>query len=294
MEGPEAGEGLATYDRRVAVPRSGATLTLAVALLIGTPWSSAAAAAPRTMEPGVLTVCLYAGFAPFSSKDADGRFIGWDVDYLNAFAVSQGLRMAPVEVTDYSGIWDRPAGGACDVAASGISDTAGRRASSGSDVSWTQHYYSVLRAFLVRSTDADRLNGIDDLRGRTVVVTRDSTADQDLRNRLAQQGITSTTITLTSDERDAARQVRDAGVVGEPFAYGGGLGSVQFLAAELGGLAVAWPHCTMREDGSQVQEPFSFVVRAADTGLLEALNRFIDDPAHPYGGQPTTDPTCAP
>ncbi len=238
-------------------------------------------------------MCLYPGFAPFSSKDAAGQFVGWDIDYLGAFAAGLGLRLQPVETAEYSRIWDKPAQGVCDVAASGISDTPDRRASSSApEVAWSRHYYSVLRAFLVRAADAQQLTKIEDLRNRTVIVTADSTADHDVRNRLSRAGITTTTVLVTTDEGQAARQVRDASDGGEPFAYGGGLGSVRYLADRLGGLAVAWPHCNLLADGSEVNEPFSFVVRAADTGLPEALNGFISSRRSLYPGDSSTDPNC--
>jgi hypothetical protein len=264
---------------------------IAVALLLTSQAVGAAEPAPQTLEPGVLSVCLYPGFAPFSNRDGDGRFVGWDVDYLETFALSEGLLMRAVEMPDYIGIWEKPALGVCDIAASGISDTPERRAASGGVV-WSRHYYNVLRAFLVRSGDAHALESIDDLGGRTVIVTADSTADHDVRNRLAREGITTTTVQLTTDEEDAARQVRNAGESGEPFAYGGGLGSVRYLAEKLGGLAVAWPHCNMLDDGEQVNEPFSFVVRADDVGLSAALDRFIENPSETYEGSPASDPAC--
>ncbi len=120
-----------------------------------------------------------------------------------------------------------------------------------------------------------------------MIVTGDSTADLDLRNRMAQAGITSVTIGTTDNEADAATKVRDAGESGEPFAYGGGYGSIEYLAQQLGGLELAWPHCNMTKEGEeykQVPEPFSFVSRAASTGVAEALDAFIADPANKYAG----------
>jgi hypothetical protein len=248
----------------------------------------------HTLEAGVLKVCLYPGFAPFSSKNGQSEWVGWDITYLNAFAAAEGLRFQPVEVTNYDGIWNKPARGTCDIAASGISDIPDRRASSGAQVDWSQHYYSVLRALLVRLDDEHKPNTIDDLRNRTVIVTSNSTADHDIRNRLARAGITTTTILTTTNEEDAAHKVLDAGDSGEPFTYAGGLGSVQYLASQLGGLAVAWPHCNMLADGSEVNEPFSFVVRTDSSGVLDALNGFISNRVPPYEGRDETDPQCSP
>ncbi|MCV7424548.1 transporter substrate-binding domain-containing protein [Mycobacterium yunnanensis] len=256
--------------------------------------SAPAAPGIRTLQTGVLSVCLYPGFAPFSERDHDGAFVGWDVAYLTEFAAKEKLRVRPVEVTKFDGIWLAPANDTCDIAASGISDDSDRRAETGTGATWSAHYYNVLRAFVVRSADDRSVSGVEDLRNRTVIVTANSTADADLRNRLLRSGITTTTIRGTSNEEDAARQVRDATPGGEPFAYGGGLGSLQLLVKRLGGLSVVWPHCNMRADGSQVEEPFSFVVRGRSTGLADALNAFIAKPGTTYPGASAVDAACAP
>jgi hypothetical protein len=97
-------------------------------------------------------------------------------------------------------------------------------------------------------------------------------------------------------------QDKDPGV---PFTYGGGYGSVQGLACGGSGegdcsygeqtLVTVWPHCNMASDGNGYAEPFSFVVRAADTGLLKALNCYIQDQKNnPYTGSPipVLSPDC--
>lgn len=269
---------------------SGAIATTLIASCASTP------AAPKveTLKAGVLQVCLYPGFAPFSEQDVKGEFVGWDVAYLEAFAAREGLRVQTVVAKSFDGIWLEPAKNTCDVAASGISDKAERRTATGSSAQWSQHYYNGLRAFLVRSADADSLSTIEDLRGRTVVVTGNSTADYDLRNRLRLAGITTTKITDTTNDEDAAKMVRNAGPAGEPFAFGAGLGSLKALADGLEGLAVAWPHCNMLADGTGVQEPFSFVVRSESSGLLDALNGYIASPDAKYEGASEAVTGCVP
>jgi len=271
-------------------------LTLVAALAIPVSWSACAtgagSGAGKTLEPGVLKVCLYPGFAPFVSKDEQGQWIGWDVSYLKDFAKREKLVFQPVEVADFNGIWNRPGPGECDIAASGISDIADRRKQSGNAAIWSHHYYRVVRSFAVRAVDQNKLNGIEDLRDKTVIVTGNSTADNDLRNRLKLAGIQSVTIETTTDEEAAAIKVRDGG--GVPFAYGGGLGSNELLVKKLGGLVVAWPHCNMLEDGAQVDEPFSFVVSAKSSGLAADLNQYIAHPDAPYEGGPGPDLKCPP
>jgi ABC-type amino acid transport substrate-binding protein len=143
----------------------------------------------------------------------------------------------------------------------------------------------------VRTGDQNNLKSVQDLAGKTVIVTGGSTADHDLVNRLACAKLDSVTIQRTSSEEDAARKV----VAGEAFAYGGGHGSIQYLIEKLGaGLAVAWVHCNEQEDCTETTEPFSFVVRHVSTGLLEALNAFIANPENKYPGPSDTGLKCCP
>jgi hypothetical protein len=247
-----------------------------------------------TLEPRALKVCLYAGFAPFSSKDEAGQWVGWDVSYLEGFAKSNNLTFVPIEVSDFKGIWNLPGKGQCDIAASGISDLPERRVETGSAGIWSNTYYRVARAFAVRSADQGKLNQIEDLRGKSVIVTPGSTADIDLRNRAYRAGIASVKIEGTNSEETAALKLRDGVGADAPFAYAGGLGSIELLVTELGGLSIAWPHCLMQADGAEVDEPFSFVTRAASSGMPEALNRYIAHPDSPYEGGSGPDLACPP
>ncbi len=239
------------------------------------------AAVIHTLHPGVLQVCLYAGFKPFAWKEGT-VWKGWDVDYLAAFAKANGLAFQPVEAPEFDGIWLRPGKNECDVAGTGISDTEARRKATGTLAQWSAAYYKVVRAFLVRTADRDKLKDVGDLRGKTVIVTLGSTADYDLRNRLQQAGITDVKIEGTNDEGAAAAKVRK----GPQFAYGGGYGSVMDLAKD--GLTGVWPHCNLVEVGKGqfklYAEPFAFVARTASTGALAALNAYI--PQHKYAGTP--------
>lgn len=244
-----------------------------------------------TLVPGELAVCMYPGFAPFVSKGSGG-WTGWDVTYMQQFAASRSLRFVPVEIDQFDGIWNEPGKGRCDVAASGIAKVDYRVAQTGSAGQWSNQYYRVARSFGI--DDTSTLTGIEQLAGKTVIVTKGSTADVDLKSRLARAGITSTTIKYTNDEqRGADRVVKAAGRKG-PFAYGGGEGSVQYLTGTTPGLKLAWVHCLMLPDGREVPEPFSFVARAASTGLLKAINAYIADPRAPYSGGPGTDLPCPP
>ncbi len=245
-----------------------------------------AAAPVETLAPGTLSVCMFATFPPFVGKSDAGVWEGWDVDYLKAFAATQGLRLQPVEVADFDGLWTRPGADACDIAASGIADLATRRKETGAAGVWSDHYYFVLRAFGVRKADAGKLARTADLAGRTVMVIAGSTADVDARSRIAHDQIANVTVIGTSDDVENARRVRDATEGDGPFAFGSGLGTVEYLSQKMGLVAV-WPHCMMTPDGQVRNEPFSFIVRAKSAGLADALNGFVA--ATPYGAGPGSE-----
>lgn len=272
------------------------------------------APAPTTLTKGTLQVCLYPGFAPFSYKE-NGNWQGWDYDYVKGFAKAINFNLKVVERELFNDIWLQPGEGVCDIAATGISDTADRRKATGETACWSRTYYGVLRTFLVRTQDYARLQDVRDLAGRTAIVTKGSTANTDLcyRMKLANlnpcarkdqdhpcqfqglQGFKETTrqedgscvdIEYPQDNDEAKAAVAVANLDSKsapPFTYGGGYGSIQTLVCETKGhnLALVWPHCNMGSDFQAYSEPFSFVVRAADTGLLAALNQYIQSEKYP-------------
>jgi polar amino acid transport system substrate-binding protein len=246
------------------------------------------AASVQTIEPGSLKVCLYPGFAPFASQQ-DGNWVGWDVEYLQSFADDLGLTMQPVKAPEFNDIWMRPGDGECDVAGTGITMLASRIGQTGPDTGWSTKYYNVARSFAVRN--GTPLEGIEDLAGKTVIVTKNSTADIDLTSRLTKAGIVDTKIEYTNNEADAAKRVAEAGPDG-PYAYGGGAGSIEALQKEIPGIQTKWIHCLMLPDGTISSEPFGFAVRAESTGVLEALNAFIEDSQNRYPGGPGSGVDC--
>jgi len=282
------------------------------------------AAAFKTLVSGKLQVCLYHGFAPFSVKD-DSGWHGWDVDYLKKFADQNGLGFEVVE-RDFKGIWLEPDKGSCDIAGSGISYTLDRRDAKGSGA-WSNTYYQVVRTFLVRTPDFTQLTKVEDLKGKKVIVTKDSTANSDLCYQMNAKGISSCLkadgdhpcasfnglpektrkqdpacvfieYPRGGDEANAAADVAAGQSPGDkdpgaPFAYGGGYGSVQSLVCSQANqaLATVWPHCNVASDSNAYAEPFSFVVSHADTGLLQALNCFIQNDKT-YEGTPIPAFSC--
>jgi ABC-type amino acid transport substrate-binding protein len=243
-------------SKEVRLVRSLALVLTLAAPLLAAP-HTAAAAEITTLKAGTLRVCLYAGFPPFVSKDGDS-WKGWDVEYLEGLAKANHLTFKPVAVNEFKDIWLQPGKGKCDIAATGISDTLERRkATCNQGGDWSNHYYNVVRAYLVRTEDQEKLKDVGDLGGKTVYVTQDSTADHDLRNRLEQAKISSVTIKYPTHQEgeNQEKYAADQVLAKKAFAYGGGYGSVEDLAAESGGrLKVVWPHCNLVKDGTKFED----------------------------------------
>lgn len=124
-----------------------------------------------------------------------------------------------------------------------------------------------------------------------MIVTKGSSADIDLVNGLKLAGITNPKIEYANNE--TARLVARGGPPG-PFAYGGGEGSIQDLVKHVRGLTLAWMHCPMLDNGQETSEPFSFVVRSASAGLIDAVNHYIAHPTAPYPGGRGSGLGCSP
>ena len=238
--------------------------------------ASLAVAAPTTITPGTLTICTYPGFAPFTSFDSSGQWQGWDANFLTKFATEQGLAVKTISVTPFDGMWKRPGEDQCDIAAAGIGNQPARRAES-PGTTWSITYYVVIRAFAVRK--GTTLTGVQDMAGKTIIVTKGSTADQDITQQIKQHHVKDVTVRYTNNEGAAVAEVSK----GQVFAYGGGLGSIQYQAKRFPNIAVAWPHRILLPNGKLGTEPFSYPVRTADTGLVEALNAFIRANRSSYG-----------
>jgi len=238
---------------------------------------SSAQDAVTTLNDGQLSICLYPGFPPIASRDLDGQWQGLDVVFLRDFAESLDLVFQPVLIEQFEGIWMLPGEDACDIAGSGITVTEPRQQDSVGTV-WTDTYYGTFRAFAVRVGDQGLLQNVSDLANRTVIVTEGSTADLDLQRRIAVDDVSDVTIEYNADDVTAIQQVLDR----EAFAYGAGQVTLDYLVSNHPGLVTTWPHPYLKADGTTGHEEFSFVVRAADNGLLDALNNYIEANAAQY------------
>ena len=148
---------------------AGAAETVAAAAeteAAGVAETDAGAAAELTLiKPSQVTVCSDIPYAPFEyyENGADGKVIGIDVELVEAIAADNGLTADFIK-TPFDGIFAALAAGQCDIVASSVSITDERKQSN----DFTDPYFTIQQAILVRSADAATLNDTPALKGKKV------------------------------------------------------------------------------------------------------------------------------
>ena len=212
---------------------------------------------------GRLTVAAYHGFRPIAWSD-NGVPAGRDIAFLRAFAAQQQLELV-VRFAPFEQLWALPGRDWCDVAASGIAPLPERESPG---MVWSAPYFQVQRALLIRAADQSRLRTIADMAGRTIAVTRGSTAEADARRRAP----ATAQVVICEDQQSAL----DALVAGTIDAYGTGDASCDYLVSTFPGrFAVADRH------PYDPPETFAFALRAP-SGVRQPLDRFIAEHRHRY------------
>lgn len=214
------------------------------------------------LTPGQLLVGAYDAFAPISWSDG-GEPAGRDIVFLRAFAEQHGLALQ-VRFFPFDGLWERPGRDECDVAAAGLAPMPSRLSPG---VIWSRPYFAVQRALLVRA-EQPQICTIADLTGRTIAVTRGSTAEDDVLARKP----ASAHVVYTVDQRQSLEELA-AGVID---AYATGDAGAFYLAERSSGRFVVADVHPFR-----LPERFAFPLRAA-SDLEMALNAFIDEHAARY------------
>ena len=227
-----------------------------------------------TLVPGTLTVCTYGGFAPVSYKNPEGQLIGLDVSFLTRFAESLGLTMVARE-DRFDGIWTLPGANSCDVAGAGVMKRDDRPVGPGG--SWSDPYFQVNRSLIVRTADQAAFNDYQTVKGKTIIVTRGSTADKDAKVRYPDCEIRYVDEVVPPDAMADAQGyiVRELIAKNKADAFGEGDVSNNYLRDRYsgdvkGGLAVADVHPI-----AGATETFNFITRNASTGVLDRLSAFI-------------------
>ena len=218
-----------------------------------------------TISEGILTICTYTEFAPFSYEDG-GDIVGTDISVLREFAEEMDLKVE-IKKRDFSGLWEAPGNGDCDVSAAGMMEYEDRYL--GENAVWSDPYMLVTRSLLIRRSDLEILKCPGDFEGKKIVVTPTSSAhiDGDLRYK----PLGATIIPLVPSQDEVVSQL----LAGKIDAFGEGDVSNEYLAGkyldEHGGRLLALTDVHSREN----PELLRFAVRSVDERLPSTLNEFI-------------------
>ena len=136
---------------------------------------------------------------------------------------------------------------------------------------WSIPYYYVQRSYITLRENS--ITKVEDLSGKTVVVTKNSTADQDLLDQIRKYKVQNVNIQYSDNELNSGQQVSE----GKVFASGSGLLTNQYVASKYSNTHVQWIHDILLPSGKTGSEPFSFPTRTKSKGLVEALNKFIKE-----------------
>ena len=218
-----------------------------------------------TITPGILTICTYTEFAPFSYEE-DGEIVGTDIAFLKKFAVKMNLRVKILK-REFSGLWETPGLGFCDVSAAGMMKYESRQL--GENAVWSDSYMLVTRSLLIRRSDKNDLVSPKDFKGKKIVVTPDSSAhiDGDIRYK----SIGAIIVPNVPSQEDIVSQL----LSGEIDAFGEGDVSNEYLSEKYTDsngerlLALADVHAM------KSPELLRFAVRSVDPNLPKELNEYI-------------------
>ena len=219
-----------------------------------------------TLYPGVLTICTYTEFAPFSYK-TEGKIVGTDIHYLKTFANYLNLDVNII-TKSFSKLWEAPGNNECDIAASGIMARNDRHI--GAHAQWSNPYMEVIRSLLIRSEDINRFQTPSDFIDKRIVVTPDSTAHIDAIQRY--QPIGAIILPFVPSQDEIVNQLIDnkidafaEGNISNKYLENAYRDKDEKTILSLTDLHVMEP-----------KETLNFIVRTNNNSLLDCLNKFIE------------------
>ena len=219
-----------------------------------------------TISEGILTICTYTEFAPFSYEEG-GNIVGTDISLLKEFARETNLGVNIIK-QDFPGLWETPGNGVCDVAAAGMMEYENRRL--GNDAVWSAPYMLVKRSLLIRRTDLKTLKEPKDFQGKTIVVTPTSSAhiDGDLRYK----PVGATIVPFVPSQDEIVSQL----LLGRIDAFGEGDASNEYLAGKH--LDEHGERLLVLTDLHSMETPelLRLAVRSVDARLPAAINEFLE------------------
>jgi len=243
--------------RRWITPKRAALLAAALLLLGGLVYwmlhRTPDEAWLQVLKRGALIICLDPSYPPFEYQDeATGQLVGFDVDLAHAIADYLGIGTR-IETVGFDGLYDALKARRCDVVISALPyDPLLTQ-----DVAYSIAYFEA-GVFIVVREDDDRINGIEDLRGKTVAVEWGGTGDVEARRLQKRYGDIAVKPYQTTEEalKAVKKGQADAALADAVSAY-------QFIGREGGLKTVGEPVVSL---------PYVIAVNRKSQALLGKVN----------------------
>nr|WP_296065399.1 basic amino acid ABC transporter substrate-binding protein [uncultured Actinoplanes sp.] len=210
------------------------------------------------VKSGVLTTCTHLPYAPFQSKDASGKVVGFDVALIDLVAAKLGVKQEIVD-TPFEGIKSGADlnSGKCDVAAAGMTITDERK----QVLDFSEPYFDATQALAVPA--GKEVKTLEELVGKRLGVQGGTTGEEYINAQVKAKGLKVEVVSY----RDLAA-LQQALVTNQVVAAVNDLPVWnEYIKANPGKVAVA--------AGFDTGEKYGFAVKKGNAELLKAVNDAI-------------------
>jgi polar amino acid transport system substrate-binding protein len=208
---------------------------------------------------GKLTTCTHLPYAPFQSKDATGKVVGFDVDLIDLVAKKLGVTQEIVD-TPFEGIKSGAdlSSGKCDVAAAGMTITDARK----QVLDFSEPYFDATQALAVPVGKS--IKSLADLKGQRLGVQGSTTGEDYVKQKVKADGLDITVVSYKDlgSEQQALATGQIAAAVGDLPVWN------QYVKENPGKVVVA--------TGFNTGEQYGFAPKkGGNPKLLQAVNEAI-------------------
>jgi len=248
---------------RLGDVRRATALAVVTALVIGGAAACAKEDSGATTAGGVplihsgkLTTCTHLPYAPFQSKDATGKVVGFDVDLIDLVAKKLGVTQEIVD-TPFEGIKSGADlnSGKCDVAAAGMTITDARK----KVLDFSEPYFDATQALAVPA--GKPVKSLADLKGQRLGVQGSTTGEDYVKQKVKADGLDLTVVSYKDlgSEQQALATGQIAAAVGDLPVWN------QYVKENPGKVVVA--------TGFDTGEQYGFALKkGGNPKLLQAVN----------------------
>jgi polar amino acid transport system substrate-binding protein len=210
------------------------------------------------IEAGALTTCTHLPYAPFQSKDASGKVVGFDVALVDLVAAKLGVTQKIVD-TPFEGIKSGSDlnAGKCDVAAAGMTITDERK----KVLDFSDPYFDATQALAVLT--GKEVKTLDQLAGKRLGVQGGTTGEDYIKAQVAEKKLDIEVVSykdLAALQQALATNQVEAAVNDLPVWN-------EYIKANPGKVAVA--------AGFDTGEQYGFAVKKGNAELLKTVNEAL-------------------